>query len=277
VELSGEGPSGEDPRTAARSVPTALTIAGSDSAGGAGIQADLKTFHRFGVYGTCAVTLVTAQNTLGVSRVQLLEPDVVAAQIAAVVDDIGVDAAKTGALGSGRLVRVVAGAAARGRLPRLVVDPVLVSKHGARLLDAEGALALREELLPLATLATPNLHEASVLLGERVETETDMVEAARALHRLGPAAVLVTGGHLAGPHAVDVLYDGRELVRLCGPRHETPHTHGTGCALSAAITARLALGDDLLRAVRVAKEFVARAIVRAPGLGGGNGPLDLWA
>ncbi len=255
----------------------ALTVAGSDSGGGAGIQADLKTFHRFGVYGTCAVTLVTVQNTRGVQEVMLLGPDLVAAQIAAVAEDIGLDAAKTGALGSAAIVEAVAGAVERHAVRPLVVDPVMISKHGARLLDADAVRALRERLLPRATLLTPNLAEAAALLDARVENEREMAEAARALRSLGPQAVLIKGGHLPGPEAVDLLWDGREQLRLAAPKIDTPHTHGTGCTYSAAITARLALGDDLPRAVRAAREFVTRAIQRAPKLGGGRGPVDHWA
>ncbi len=253
---------------------TALTIAGSDSGGGAGIQADLKTFQRFGVFGTCAVTLVTAQNTRGVAALQLLPAELVRSQIAAVAEDLGVGAAKTGALGSAALVEAVAESVARFRIRPLVVDPVMLSKHGAALLDADAVRALRERLLPLATLLTPNLHEAAALLGGPLEGESAMREAARALCALGPEAVLVKGGHGSGPEAVDVLWTGREALRLVAPRIDTPHTHGTGCTFSAAVTARLALGDDLVRASRIAKTYVTRAILRAPGLGAGPGPLD---
>ncbi len=263
--------------TPPRRVPTALTIAGSDSGGGAGLQADLKTFHRFGVYGTCAVTLVTVQNTRGVQHVETMRPELVARQIDAVVEDLGADAVKTGALGSAGGVAAVADAVARHRLRPLVVDPVLVSKHGTRLLDHAGVRAMRERLLPLATLVTPNLAEAEALLEGSVRTEKDMREACRALRARGAGAVLLTGGHLAGSEAVDLLDEGDELLRLAAPRIDTPHTHGTGCTLSAAIAAGLARGETLPRAVRAAKAFVSRAIAGAPGLGGGHGPLDHWA
>jgi hydroxymethylpyrimidine/phosphomethylpyrimidine kinase len=255
----------------------ALTIAGSDSGGGAGIQADLKTFHRFGVFGTSAVTLVTAQNSVGVRDVQLLSPRLVANQIAAVAEDFDVRAAKTGALGSAELIEAVAGAIARHRIPNLVVDPVMVSKHGEALLARDAVDALRRQLLPRAALVTPNLHEAAALLGENVENEDQMRDAARALRDTGAAAVLIKGGHLTGGEAVDVFYDGTDFMRLAAPRIDTPHTHGTGCTYSAAVVALLARGEPLGQAIRQAKDFITRAIANAPGLGKGHGPLDHWA
>jgi hydroxymethylpyrimidine/phosphomethylpyrimidine kinase len=255
----------------------ALTIAGSDSGGGAGIQADLKTFHRFGVFGTSALTLVTAQNTVGVRDVQLLSPRLVASQIAAVAEDFDVRAAKTGALGSAELIEAVAGAIARHRIPNLVVDPVMVSKHGEALLARDAVDALRRQLLPRAALVTPNLHEAAALLGENVENEDQMRDAARALRDTGAAAVLIKGGHLTGGEAVDVFYDGTDFMRLAAPRIDTPHTHGTGCTYSAAVVALLARGEPLGQAIRQAKDFITRAIANAPGLGKGHGPLDHWA
>lgn len=258
--------------------PIALTIAGSDSGGGAGVQADLKTFHRFGVYGTSALTLVTAQNTLGVERVDLLPPAAVTAQLDALAADLRPAATKTGALGAAPLVEAVAAAVARHGLRPLVVDPVMVSKHGAPLLAPDAVDALRRALLPHATLLTPNLPEAAALLGGgALEREADVEAAARALAALGPGAVLVKGGHGTGPEAADLLFAGGACTWLRAPRIATRHTHGTGCAYSAAITARLAHGDDLARAVRRAHAWLLRAIAGAPGLGGGQGPLDYWA
>jgi len=255
----------------------ALSIAGSDSGGGAGIQADLKTFHHFGVYGTSALTLVTAQNTVGVREIHLLPPGLVESQIAAVAEDFELGAAKTGALGSAELIEAVAKAIDEYSIPRLVVDPVMISEHGQPLLAREAIETLKRRLIPKATLVTPNLHEAATLLGSSVQSEEQMRDAARALHALGAAAVLVKGGHLPGPEAVDLLYDGSQFERLPAPRVKTTHTHGTGCSHSAAITALLARGETLLEAVRQAKDFVTRAIASAPALGRGQGPINLWA
>jgi len=256
----------------------ALTIAGSDSGGGAGIQADLKTFHQLGVYGTSAVTLVTAQNTLGVQRVDLLPAAAVAAQIDAVAGDLRPAAVKTGALGAAPIVEAVAAAVVRHQLRPLVVDPVMISKHGDPLLASDGVEALRRALLPRATLLTPNLPEAVALLGGgALEREADVEAAARALAALGPEAVLVKGGHGTGPEVADLLFASGACLWLRAPRIATRHTHGTGCTYAAAITARLARGDDLARAVRTAKEWLARAIANAPGLGAGHGPVDYWA
>jgi len=257
--------------------PVALTIAGSDSGGGAGIQADLKTFHHFGVYGTSAVTLVTAQNTTGVARIELLSPGLVEAQIAAVATDFPVAAAKTGALGSAAIVAAVAAAVARQRIAPLVVDPVMISKHGHALLDRGAAEVLARELLPLARLVTPNRPEAEALVGATIATEADALEAARELRALGPGAVLIKGGHAAGDEVADLLWDGEVATWLRAPRRATPHTHGTGCSYAAAITARLAHGDALADAVRTAHAWLARAIATAPGLGHGHGPINHWA
>ena len=256
---------------------TALTIAGSDSGGGAGIQADLKTFHHFGVYGTSAVTLITAQNTTGVQRVELLAPELVVAQIDAVANDFEVAAAKTGALGSAAIVAAVAESVTRHRLARLVVDPVMISKHGHALLDASAIDVMRRALLPRAALLMPNLPEAAALVEGEVASERDIEAAARALHAQGAAAVLVKGGHGAGAEVADLLFDGRRCTWLRAPRQHTPHTHGTGCSYAAAITARLALGDELERAVYTAHAWLARAIATAPGLGHGQGPVNHWA
>ena len=258
--------------------PTALTVAGSDSGGGAGIQADLKTFHHFGVYGTSALTLVTAQNTRGLRCVELLTPSLVAAQIDAVAEDLRPRAVKTGALGSAAIVEIVAAALGRHGLGPLVVDPVMLAKGGAGLLDADGVDALRRRLLPAAALVTPNLPEAAALLGgAALQSESDLVEAARALVALGARAALVKGGHASGAEVVDVLADRTALVRLRALRVDTPHTHGTGCTYAAAIAARLAQGDELIAAVRTAHAYVQRAIASAPGLGAGRGPLNHWA
>ena len=252
----------------------ALTIAGSDSGGGAGIQADLKTFQRFGVYGTSALTLVTAQNTLGVRGIHLLSPELVVAQIEAIAEDFEVGAAKTGALGSAEIIEAVAAAIEKHTLPHLVVDPVMISKHGDPLLATGAIDVLKARLFPKASLVTPNLHEAAALLGRAVGSESAMRDAARAVCDLGAAAALVKGGHLPGGEAVDLLYDGSEFVRLAAPRIETPHTHGTGCTYSAAIAALLARGEALVDAVREAKDFISRAIAGAPGVGRGHGPVD---
>ncbi len=255
-------------------VRVALKIAGSDSSGGAGIQADLKTFQRFGVYGASAVTLVTAQNTLGVRGIELLSPEFVDQQIAAVAEDFEVRAAKTGALGSAEIIEAVAAAIEANAFVNVVVDPVMISKHGDRLLAPEAGDALKTHLLPRASLVTPNLHEAAALLGRAVGSEAEMRDAARAVCDLGAGAALVKGGHLPGGSAVDVFYDGSEFVHLAAPRIETRHTHGTGCTYSAAITALLARGGTLVAAVREAKDFISRAIAAAPGIGRGHGPVD---
>lgn len=252
-----------------------LTIAGSDSGGGAGIQADLKTFQHFGVFGTSAVTLVTAQNTLGVQAIELLPARVVAQQIAAVAEDFDVRAAKTGALGSVEIIETVVASLEKHPLRPLVVDPVMISKHGDHLLPAEAAAAMKARLLPMASLVTPNLHEAAAVLDRPVETESDMQDAARGFCDLGAEAVLVKGGQLPGEEAVDLLFDGSDFARFSAPRICTPHTHGTGCTYSAAIVALLARGETLLDAVREAKAFISRAISDAPGIGHGHGPVDL--
>ena len=251
--------------------PVALTIAGSDPSGGAGLQADLKTFHAHDVYGTAAVTLLTVQNTRRVSRVELSSPALVREQIEAVLADVPPGAAKTGALGGAAIVREVSALAARFDFP-LVVDPVMISKHGAALLDEEAAVAM-QELLACATLVTPNAPEAAALTGMRVD---DVGQARAAAERLAETGcgVLLKGGHLPGAEVVDLLLVEGELHELRAPRIDTVHTHGTGCTYSAAITARLARGEELVEAVRGAKEWLHRAIATAPGLGGGQGPLN---
>jgi hydroxymethylpyrimidine/phosphomethylpyrimidine kinase len=253
--------------------PVALTIAGSDPSGGAGIQADLKTFHQFGVYGEAVITLITVQNTRGVQRIECLAPDLVADQIRAVLDDIPPAAAKTGALGNCGIIEAVAELAAGFPFP-LVVDPVILSKHGAALLEADAVDALKTLLLPHAFLVTPNLEEAALLTGRKVRNIADMRKAAEKLAALGPRAVLVKGGHLEGGDAIDVLLYRGEFQEFTSPRIATRNTHGTGCTLSAAITAGLASGRDLTEAVERAKRYVTLAIRSNPGLGTGSGPLD---
>jgi hydroxymethylpyrimidine/phosphomethylpyrimidine kinase len=252
--------------------PIALTIAGSDPSGGAGIQADLKTFHQFGVYGEAVITLLTVQNTQRVSRVEVLSPDLVAEQIHAVVDDIPPHAAKTGALGTRAMVQAVAQLASRFEFP-LVVDPVMVSKHGTFLLDEEARAALGEFLLPQATLITPNIPEAEALTGTEIRNTGAMRKAAEVLREAGARSVLIKGGHLEGV-AVDVLLHEGQFYEFSAERIQTNNTHGTGCTYAAAITAGLAHGRPLPEAVRRAKQFVTEAIRTAPGLGSGAGPLN---
>ncbi len=254
-------------------VSVALTIAGSDPSGGAGIQADLKTFHQHRVYGCAAITLLTVQNTLGVRRVEVMAPELVRDQIAAVIEDIPPGAAKCGALGSAGIVEAVAALAADFEFP-LVVDPVMVSKHGAPLIDRDAADALRRVLLPRATLITPNAPEASWLAGFAVEDRTSAKAAARAIAALGARAVLVKGGHLEGNDAIDFLYVDGDVHELSAPRIESPHTHGTGCTYSAAITARLALGESLLDAVSEAKGWLTETLLDPPRIGSGIGPVN---
>ena len=254
--------------------PRALTIAGSDSGGGAGIQADLKTFFALGCHGMSAVTALTAQNTVGVTGIHEVPAEFVIAQIDAVASDIGVDAAKTGMLASPAIVEAVAKAVEANGIDRLVVDPVFISKHKDTLLSEDSVEALKTRLIPLAAVITPNLHEAGGLVGGDITTRDEMRDAARRLKDLGPRSVLVKGGHLPGDRAVDVFYDGTEFVDIDGPRFDTEDTHGTGCALSAAIAARLAHGDDLLDAVRAAKLFISGAIERALRIGQGYGPVN---
>ena len=251
-----------------------MTIAGSDSGGGAGIQGDLKVFFALACHGTSALTALTAQNTVAVTGIHEVPEEFVVQQIDAVASDIGVDAAKTGMLASPRIVDAVAKAVEANGIERLVVDPVFVSKHRDKLLADEAIDALKDRLFPLASVVTPNLYETSALVGREVASVDDMKRAARELYELGPRSVLVKGGHLPGERAVDVLYDGTEMTELDGPRFDTEDTHGTGCAISAAITARLAHGDDLETAVRFAKGFISGAIERSLRIGKGYGPVN---
>src|SRR5882762_7549513 len=252
----------------------ALTIAGSDSGGAAGIQADLKTFHQFGVFGTTAITAVTAQNTTGVRAWQALPAKLVAQQIDAVADDLFPAAVKSGMLGAADIVETVAERIANRRLPNYVLDPVMVATSGDRLLDRDAERVIVRRLVPLATIVTPNLDEAAVLVEADVRTPDEMERAGRALVQLGAQAALVKGGHLAGEEVVDVLVANGTVRRFTRPRLETTSTHGTGCTLSAAVAAGLALGRPLERAVEDALDFVHRAIAAAPGLGRGHGPLN---
>jgi hydroxymethylpyrimidine/phosphomethylpyrimidine kinase len=251
---------------------TALTIAGSDSGGGAGIQADLRTFTAHGVFGTSAITAITAQNTLGVSRVLALPVDLVVAQIDAVVSDLGADAVKIGMVANAEIASAVAAAIARHRLERVVLDPVMVAKGGAPLLAPDAIAVIRDELMPRAVVTTANVPEAEALTGRVIQDVVGLRDAARALVGAGAQAALVKGGHLAGP-AIDVLYDGAAFIELEGERIDTRHTHGTGCTFAAAIAAHLALGAPLADAARAAKAYVTHAIRHAPGLGHGHGPL----
>lgn len=253
---------------------TALTIAGSDSGGGAGIQADLRTFQAHGVFGTSAITAVTAQNTTGVRAVQALDPSIVAAQIDAIADDFSVAATKIGMLANADIIRVVAAALGRYHLGPVVLDPVMVAKGGDSLLAADAVAALRDILLPRATLVTPNIPEAEVLTGRRITSVADMRAAATQMLSSGVQAVVIKGGHLDGP-AVDVFADRFGIEEFTAERIDSPHTHGTGCTFSSAVAAHLALGDPLKSAVRSAKAYVLRAIANAPKLGHGHGPLGL--
>ncbi|WP_037283822.1 bifunctional hydroxymethylpyrimidine kinase/phosphomethylpyrimidine kinase [Saccharibacillus sacchari] len=292
--------------------PRALTIAGSDSGGGAGIQADLKTFQELDVFGMSAIAAVTAQNTLGVHGVYPMTPQAVVAQIDAVGQDLGVDALKTGMLFDAAIIEAVAGRIRSFGWSRLVVDPVMIAKGGAELLRAEAVEALKRHLLPLALVVTPNIPEAEALTGMKIITMNDRREAARRIAGLGPKVVVIKGGHAidkaeaAKPQAeaddlkrqaieahftdskpteservVDLVYDAqiRKFEELSGARIATPHTHGTGCTFSAAITARLAVGQDLQEAVRTARDFIQAAIEGAPelALGSGHGPTAHWA
>lgn len=254
-------------------IPTALTIAGSDSGGGAGAQADLKTFLACRVHGMSALTAVTVQNSLGVTGVHEIPAQVVADQIESVASDIGVGAAKTGMLASAAIMTAIAEVVSRLAITPFVVDPVAASQHGDPLLAPDAMDTLRDVIVPLATLLTPNLFEVRLLTGIEVRTRADMDEAAQALYALGPKAVLVKGGHLPDGPALDILYDGERTVELSAPRHESRHTHGSGDTLAASTTAALARGLDLEAAVRFGKEFVSNAVADSFPLGSGLGPV----
>ena len=271
------GPMSAPPQPTPRSLPVALTIAGSDSGGGAGIQADLKTFHAFGVFGTSAVTAITAQNTMGVTAVHPVPADVVRAQVDAVAEDLHPRAVKTGMLATPELVEAVAEAIAAHRARAYVLDPVMVASSGHRLLEPDAEATLARRLLPLAALVTPNLHEAALLTGTEIASLPAMKAAARHLVKMGARAALVKGGHLPSGEAADVFWDGTEERIWRRPRIATRHVHGTGCTLSAAVAAGLARGVPLPEAVEGAIGFVARAIASAPRLGAGGGPINHFA
>ena len=251
----------------------ALTIAGSDSGGGAGIQADLKTFSAFRIYGASVVTAITAQNTIGVRAVHAVPGEVVRDQLEAVLDDIGVDAMKTGMLFSVEIIEAVAAVLEARRPPRLVVDPVMIAKSGAELLKAEARKSVVKSIFPLCEVLTPNLPEAAIILDSPVRDAGDMRDAARALFDLGPRFVVMKGGHLEG-EITDILHDGVDFFELRGPRIMTPHTHGTGCTFSAALAACLARGYTVKEAFESARAYVVRAMKAAPGIGAGQGPLN---
>jgi hydroxymethylpyrimidine/phosphomethylpyrimidine kinase len=252
----------------------ALTIAGSDSSGGAGIQADLKTFAALGVYGTSAITAITAQNTLGVTQTFPLPADLVTAQIEAVATDISLHATKIGMLANSAIAEAVAATIQEMDLPNVVVDPVLVAKSGDRLLDEDAVQTLTQELLPRALLVTPNIPEAELLSGRTIASRDDVREAARRIRALGPTAVVITGGHASGDEVIDVLFDGKQFSEFHTRRIDTRHTHGTGCTFASAIAAYLALGCSLAEAAEQAQKYVAGAIRHALAIGRGHGPLD---
>jgi hydroxymethylpyrimidine/phosphomethylpyrimidine kinase len=254
--------------------PRALTIAGSDSSGGAGIQADLKTFEAHGVYGMSVITALTAQNTLGVHGVEMVPSVFVRQQLDVVVEDVGVDAAKTGMLGSSAIMEAVIAGVHHHGLTALVVDPVAASKHGDALLEQEALACLRERVVPAALVATPNLGEVELLTGVRVDSADDLPRAADALLELGCTWALIKGGHLSGEQAVDLLTDGTHQEWLTSPRLDVRDTHGTGCTLAAAITANLAAGEDVVPAVRAAKDYLTGALRRGVRIGRGIGPVD---
>lgn len=255
-------------------IPVALTIAGSDSGGGAGIQADLRTFAFHQIHGTSAITCITAQNTLGVTRVDALPPDAVIAQISAVLDDIGVQAAKTGMLLNQDIISTVAKQVEIAQLANFVVDPVMVSRAGAQLIADEAITTLSQRLIPLATVLTPNRYEAQILSGLEINTLEDMQVAAQRILKLGAKAVLVKGGSMPGDlRGVDVWFNGDRLETLSTETVNTANTHGTGCTLSAAIAANLALGQELLPAVKAAKRYVTTALHHSLSIGKGQGPI----
>ncbi len=252
--------------------PTAMTIAGSDSGGGAGIQADLKTFSAFGVFGTSALTAITAQNTVGVTAVHEIPTDVIAAQIDAVITDIGADAVKTGMLSSPDIVATVADAIRRHGISNLVVDPVMVAKSGDRLLREEAIATICDDLIPLARVVTPNIPEAEDLTGRSIESDDDVRRAAEAILSMGAKSVVIKGGHRDGP-PTDILYDGKEFMEFTAERIPSTSTHGTGCTFASAVAAGLAHGLETPAAVKRAKEYVTAAISAAYPVGQGHGPL----
>jgi len=256
-------------------VPRALTIAGSDSGGGAGIQADIKTFTAFGVYGMSVITSITAQNTQSVLAISDLTPDFIELEIDAVITDIGADAAKTGMLSNKGIISSVAKKIRQYEIEKLVVDPVMRAKGGDALLIKEAERTLIDELLPLAFIITPNLPEAEAITGKRISSIDDMKDASKTIYTLGPRNVLLKGGHLDwSPQAIDILYDGKEYYEFSAPRVNTKNTHGTGCTFSAAICAGLAKGKGLMDAIKDAKDYVTQAIKYSFSIGKGHGPLN---
>jgi hydroxymethylpyrimidine/phosphomethylpyrimidine kinase len=255
-------------------VKQALTIAGSDSGGGAGIQADLKTFHAHGVFGASVVTAITAQNTVAVNEAMDLPLSMITAQLDAVLDDLDISSAKTGMLSSADIVETVSAVLRDRRFDSLVVDPVMISKSGYKLLKDDAIESLKRELLPLALVVTPNLHEAQLLSDMTIESIDQMKEAAERIREYGCRNVLVKGGHARFERATDILYDGKEFHAFEGQFVETQNLHGTGCTFSAAITARLALGEPLRQAIRHAKTYITRAIVASLNIGQGHGPTN---
>lgn len=259
-------------------VPKALTIAGSDSGGGAGIQADLKTFTVLGVFGMSAVTAVTVQNTEGVFGIYDIPVEGITGQVDVIFRDLGADAVKTGMLSQPEVIEAVAERIRYWKVEKLVVDPVMVAKGGAHLLAEEAKQSLRDVLLPLALCITPNIPEAEAILGTRIESRADMEAASRQLvHELGVRSVVLKGGHLQEEESADLFYDGQELRWYTSPRVQTRHTHGTGCTFSAAITAQLAKGQPLTEAIATAKRYISAAITHALGIGKGHGPTNHWA
>ncbi len=254
------------------SIRKVLTIAGSDSGAGAGVQADLKTFAALGVYGTSALTAITAQNTVGVTQVLALTPKIIGAQIDAIIDDIGAHALKTGMLANAAIIDIVVKKIHQHRLKNIVVDPVMVATSGDLLIRKSAVFALRSKLIPLATVVTPNLAEAEELTGMKLHNLAEIKEAARSIERMGAKIVIIKGGHLKGP-ATDLFYDGKNFIVLSAPRNRTKNTHGTGCTFSAAIAAYLAKGEKIDRAAALAKKFVTRSIQSSFSIGAGHSPV----
>lgn len=255
-----------------KSLPKALTIAGSDSGAGAGIQADLKTFAALGVYGTSVITAVTAQNTIGVEKISEISPAMVGAQIDAVMTDIGARALKTGMLGNAGIIEIVAKKIQKYNVKNLVVDPVMVATSGDLLLHRSAIEVLRRSLIPLANVVTPNLPEAKELTGMKLRRAKDIQEAARRIIAMGAANVVIKGGHRSGP-AIDLFFDGKKFRELYSPRIHSPHIHGTGCTFSAAITAYLARGETIETAILLAKKYITKAIRKGFAIGAGHGPV----
>lgn len=256
--------------------PQVLTIAGSDSGGGAGIQADFKTFQELGVFGTSVITAITAQNTLGVHGIEAISLEMITKQLDAVADDFQITACKTGMLVDAERIEAIANALERHRFEHVVVDPVMVAKGGASLLQERAVEALRTKLLPLATVVTPNIPEAEVLAGMTIRTGADRMKAAQAIQYLGVDVVIIKGGHTEEEDAVDLIMTGTEAFQVKAPRIQTKDTHGTGCTFSAALTAELAYGKTLRQAVVDAKQFIHQAITHGLSLGQGHGPTNHW-